>query len=81
MMIPMRRILSALAAGLGVILFVQSAWAQTAPPSLEEVVVTARRRDETFQSVPITVNRVYGASRSSRRESKIPATLWQWCRT
>ncbi len=56
MFIPMRRILSGLAAALGVGLFAQSAWAQTQPPSLEEVVVTARRRDETFQNVPITVN-------------------------
>jgi iron complex outermembrane receptor protein len=56
MLIPLRRILSALAAGLGIVLFAQTAWAQTQPPSLEEVVVTARRRDETFQNVPITVN-------------------------
>ncbi|MBS0420314.1 MAG: TonB-dependent receptor [Proteobacteria bacterium] len=52
----MRRILSAAAAGLGVVLFAQSVWAQTQPASLEEVVVTARRRDESFQNVPITVN-------------------------
>jgi iron complex outermembrane receptor protein len=56
MLSPMRRILSAAAAGLGVVLFVQSAWAQTQPATLEEVVVTARRRDESFQNVPITVN-------------------------
>jgi iron complex outermembrane receptor protein len=56
MLIPVRRILSVLAAAWGIILFAQSAWAQTQPPSLEEVVVTARRRDETFQNVPITVN-------------------------
>src|SRR3954468_11236684 len=56
MLSPMRRILSAAAAGLGVVLFVQSAWAQTQPVTLEEVVVSARRRDESFQNVPITVN-------------------------
>jgi len=56
MLNPMRRILSAAAAGLGVVLFVQSVWAQTQPASLEEIVITARRRDESFQSVPITVN-------------------------
>src|SRR3569833_956222 len=56
MVSPVRRILSAAAAGLAVALFAQSAWAQTQPASLEEVVVTARRRDESFQSVPITVN-------------------------
>jgi iron complex outermembrane receptor protein len=41
---------------LGIALFAEFAWAQTQPPSLDEVVVTARRRDETFQNVPITVN-------------------------
>jgi len=56
MLSPMRRNLSAAAAGLGVVLFVQSAWAQTQPATLEEVVVSARRRDESFQNVPITVN-------------------------
>jgi iron complex outermembrane receptor protein len=56
MLSPMRRILSAAAAGLGVVLFVQSAWAQTQPATLEEIVVSARRRDESFQNVPITVN-------------------------
>ena len=56
MVSPMRRILSAAAAGLGVVLFVQSAWAQTQPATLEEIVVSARRRDESFQNVPITVN-------------------------
>src|SRR3569833_3307283 len=56
MVSPVRRILSAAAAGLAVALFAQSAWAQTQPASQEEVVVTARRRDESFQSVPITVN-------------------------
>src|SRR5882757_7885970 len=56
MVSPMRRILSAAAAGLGVVLFAQSAWAQSQPVQLEEVVVSARRRDESFQNVPITVN-------------------------
>ena len=56
MLTPMRRILSGLAAAWGMVLFAQSVWAQTAPPSLEEIVITARKRDETFQNVPITVN-------------------------
>ena len=56
MVSPMRRILSATAVGLGVVAFAQSAWAQTQSASLDEVVVTARRRDESFQNVPITVN-------------------------
>src|SRR3569833_4019657 len=56
MVSPVRRILSAAAAGLAVALFAQSAWAQTQPVTLEEVVVSARRRDESFQNVPITVN-------------------------
>jgi iron complex outermembrane receptor protein len=41
---------------LGVVLFAQSAWAQSQPVQLEEIVVSARRRDESFQNVPITVN-------------------------
>jgi iron complex outermembrane receptor protein len=56
MVSPMRRILSAAAAGLGIVLFAQSAWAQMQPAQLEEVVVSARRRDESYQNVPITVN-------------------------
>ena len=52
----LRLVLSVLAVALGIALFAESAWAQTQPPSLDEVVVTARRRDETFQNVPITVN-------------------------
>ena len=56
MVSPMRRILSATAVGLGFVAFAQSAWAQTQSASLDEVVVTARRRDESFQNVPITVN-------------------------
>jgi len=52
----LRLILSVLAVALGIALSAESAWAQTQPPSLDEVVVTARRRDETFQNVPITVN-------------------------
>jgi iron complex outermembrane receptor protein len=56
MLIPVRRIRSVLAAAWGIMLFAQSARARTQPPSLDEVVVTARRRDETFQNVPITVN-------------------------
>ena len=52
----LRLVLSVLAVALGIALFAESAWAQSQPPSLDEVVVTARRRDETFQNVPITVN-------------------------
>ena len=55
MLNPMRRILSAAAAGLGVVLFVQSVWAQTQPASLEEIVVTARRRAESLLNVPVSV--------------------------
>ena len=41
---------------LGFFLIAQSALAQPQSASLDEVVITARRRDESFQSVPITVN-------------------------
>ena len=47
---------------------------------LEEVVVTARKRDESYQNVPISVT----PSRRSRftpRASRIRATSSPWCRT
>ncbi|MGH8133460.1 MAG: TonB-dependent receptor, partial [Steroidobacteraceae bacterium] len=44
-----------LAAALGIFLYAQSVWAQSlTTPSLEEVVVTARKRAESVQNVPIT---------------------------
>ncbi len=53
----MRRTLSMLAAGLGIIVIAEPVWAQTAPPgALEEIVVTARKRNENFQDVPMSVN-------------------------
>ena len=59
----MRRVLSLLAFALGIALCTEPSWAQTAVATevqssnaLEEVVVTARMRNETFQSVPITMN-------------------------
>jgi iron complex outermembrane receptor protein len=53
-----RRFLSILAAALGIVLFAESvqAQSQTTPPTLDEVVVTARKRDESFQDVPLTLN-------------------------
>ncbi len=51
-----RRILSAAGGLLGIGLYAETVQAQTEPPTLEEVVVTARKRDETFQNVPITVD-------------------------
>ncbi len=38
-------------------MLIEPVWAQTAPSSgLEEIVVTARKRNENFQDVPITVD-------------------------
>jgi iron complex outermembrane receptor protein len=52
-----RRILLLPAVALGMSFLVESVWAQTeTTPGLEEVVVTARKRNESFQEVPITVN-------------------------
>ncbi len=57
MFIVMRRILSILAAAFGILLIAEPVWAQTAPsPALEEIVVTARKRNENFQDVPITMD-------------------------
>ena len=52
--------------------------AQTAPPAptsdLEEVVVTARKRDESYQNVPITVN-VFTAQQIQSAGIESPARL------
>lgn len=63
MFTAMRRVSLLPAIALAVALFDERAWAQTAvatevqrPNDLEEVVVTARMRDETFQDVPITMS-------------------------
>jgi iron complex outermembrane receptor protein len=55
-MYTMRRgILSASAAALAIVLYAQSVWAQSQTPApLEEVLVTARKREESVQNVPIT---------------------------
>jgi len=53
---PTRRVLAALAGLTATGLYAQSVQAQSEPPTLEEIVITARKRDETFQNVPITVN-------------------------
>jgi iron complex outermembrane recepter protein len=57
MFTAMSRILSILIAALAIVVFIEPVWAQTAPSSgLEEIVVTARKRNESFQDVPITVD-------------------------
>jgi iron complex outermembrane receptor protein len=56
MFATLRRILPILAALPGVVLFTAPAWAQSQATALEEVVVTARKRDETIQNVPVTEN-------------------------
>ncbi|TLY66358.1 MAG: TonB-dependent receptor [Gammaproteobacteria bacterium] len=50
----MRRLVSVLAVACGLVVIYEPVWAQT--QTLEEVVVTARRRDEAIQNVPVTVN-------------------------
>jgi iron complex outermembrane receptor protein len=53
----MRRFLATMAAAFGVIVVAEPVWAQTAPaPALEEIVVTARKRNENFQDVPVTMD-------------------------
>ena len=52
-----RRTLSILAAALGIVIIAEPVWGQTAPPgAIEEIVVTARKRNENFQDVPMSVN-------------------------
>ncbi|TLZ25757.1 MAG: TonB-dependent receptor [Gammaproteobacteria bacterium] len=50
----MRRLVSVLAVACGLVVIYEPVWAQT--QTLEEIVVTARRRDEAIQNVPVTVN-------------------------
>lgn len=52
----MRGILRVLAVLAGVVLIAEPARAQSENSVLEEIVVTARKRDESFQNVPITMN-------------------------
>jgi len=53
----MRRFLAIMAAAVGIIVIAEPVWAQTAPaPALEEIVVTARKRNENFQVVPVTMD-------------------------
>jgi iron complex outermembrane receptor protein len=53
----MRRILSIVAAAFAILVIAEPVWAQAAPsPALEEIVVTARKRNENFQDVPVTMD-------------------------
>ena len=56
MFAALRRIFPVLVALPGVVLSTAPAWAQSQATALEEVVVTARKRDETIQNVPVTEN-------------------------
>src|SRR5258708_10289555 len=54
MLTSMRRLVSVLTVACGLVVIYEPVWAQT--QTLEEVVVTARKRDETIQNVPVTEN-------------------------
>jgi len=56
MFATLRRILPIMAALPGVVLLTAPAWAQSQATALEEVVVTARKRDESIQTVPVTLD-------------------------
>lgn len=62
MLTATRRIILGLAAALGAVPAAAPVWAQTQPqtqasePALEEVVVTARKREETLLNAPVTEN-------------------------
>ena len=54
MQTAMRRLVRVLTLACGLVVIAGPVWAQT--QTLEEVVVTARKRDETIQNVPVTEN-------------------------
>ncbi|HXA34916.1 MAG TPA: TonB-dependent receptor [Steroidobacteraceae bacterium] len=57
MFTALRRILSILTAAFGIVVIAEPVWAQSAPTqALEEIVVTARKRNENFQDVPVTMD-------------------------
>ncbi len=56
MFAALRRTLPVLAALPGIVQFATPAWGQSQATTLEEVVVTARKRDEALLSVPVTVD-------------------------
>jgi iron complex outermembrane receptor protein len=56
MFAALRRTLPVLAALPGIFQFATPAWGQSQATALEEVVVTARKRDESLLSVPVTVD-------------------------
>jgi len=60
MFTALRRIVPLLSAALGVLTVADPVWAQTqtqvSEPTLQEVVVTARKREEALLDVPVTVD-------------------------
>jgi len=56
MFATLRRILPVLAALPGAAWFSTPVWAQSQATALEEVIVTARKRDETFLNAPVSVD-------------------------
>ena len=82
-----RRILSLLGIALGVGLYPGLLPAQTPVSTevqrgteLEEVVVTARKRNETFQAVPIAMN-VFTPETIQSAGIETRAISSRWCRT
>ena len=64
--------IGALLLGTTMLTGISSAWAQKAQQDPEEVVVTARRRSETLQSVPVAVSVVSGALALKENRNNVP---------
>ena len=86
MFTALRRTVSLLIAALGVLSLAEpiraqsQTQAQASQPTLEEVVVTARKREEPLLSVPVTMS-VFTNRRSSQRALKRRAISSRWFRT
>ena len=53
------------------VMFSAPAWPQAAPGVLEEIVVTARHRDESLQRVPIAISAIKGDAIAEARETTL----------
>ena len=79
-LMKLKPIAAAIAAATGATLITPSAWSQASVGGLEEIVVTATRREQNLQDVPIAVV-AYTGEMLERRASRTWRTSKPSCRT